>query len=156
MAIQMSARIHASEAVPPVPEAYLMIRRIDCDRLQGTLTLHLAVFASAADRDKARTAFFDTRRAQADAAAAFAEHSKAPDELSRQIAAGKHAEAEIRFQVAKTALDQSQMLAPFGMLMAVPVPPEDMAACCDDAGNVTIDRCYAWLSAQPAYAGVQV
>ena len=156
MAIQLPVRIHASEAVPPVPEAYLMIKRVDADRLMGQLTLHLAVFASAADRDKARTCFTDAQRAQADAAKAGLEHSRATNDLDRQVAAGKHAEAEQRFQNAKHALSQAQGLAPVDMPLQVLVPAGEVALCCDEAGNVTIDRCYDWLAQQGAYRGDKV
>lgn len=163
MAILKTVQLHPSTAVAPLANAYLMIGAAQLNRLTGGIQLHLACFASSAERETYKTAMaaIETNRAAyeaGDQAPSIAMPANADAGQIADVTAQRQA-ATAAFLAAKTALETAQAtlagiktVEPVGLALTAQIPPS-VAAACMTSGAIDIAKCYAWLMAN-GYPGV--
>lgn len=166
MAIQKSVRIHPSSEVGEIKAAYIVIDRIEHQRLVGAVTLGMVCFASRDDRETLRQAAKDGAEAAPIIAAGdrvneLTYPEKPSDEqiqaVDRQRLEASRAfeDAQLKLAAAQRAAQGIQPIGPIGMAPVLVVPAADVAALLVN-GSPDMAACYAWLMKQPGYDGEAV
>ncbi len=144
MAIELTVRIHRSQAVPAIPTAYIKISRIDYDRVFRSLVIHLAVFPSRDDREQIETAAAEVAHQSQALAAANATGDERAATLARHL-----------LHIASLKVRDVEVLQPMDFQLQVPVPTNDIPACLT-GGDPDTSKCYAWLSGRGGLNGKPV
>jgi hypothetical protein len=165
MGILTAVKLHPSAAAPMLTNAYLMIDRADYSRVNRTLSIHLACFASAAEREAYKAALAavlvnaDIVDAGDGAAAIALPADPSPEQIAdvtaqRTAATAAYLAARSAWEAAVATVRGIVPVQPVGLPLTAAVPMADIAGCLGTDGAPDVAKCYAWLAAH-GYAGAE-
>jgi len=143
--------------------AYYLAHRLGRDRLTGNLTGELVCYANETTRRAHQVALQKAGQASADLKATTA----ALDAARAKVPTGIVPEDNLEFLTARVARDSAAMtfnradlaaqapeLRP-GSASPFVIPANEAAGIVADSGAIDVTKVYAWLKAQPQFAGAQ-